>query len=279
MLPALAGGTLGGLLGQAGDVMAEPRNALMDALGLPQQGSALLSQVFGADPNDPLTQLGGAGVEVATDPLSYLGFLSGAMGGAVRGADALGDVTRLGRAAEAAWSANAANGFRFGTESLNRLGRAVTPDDVAAAGPRVGTYNRNLTRTTAGEVGGSVGRDVATAGKAGTGRAAMGKARESQMAANRSANDMMMGDAMSMYDAPFEGQTMALPGMMLDPQSPLRSNILAQMNPDDALQGINPLIQALTQQASMRGQMSPMEIAALLGAGGGAVGAGIYAGM
>ena len=279
MLPALAGGTLGGLLGQASDATGFFRNQLMDALNQPRQGSALLEKWLGADPNDPLTQLGGAFTEMATDPLSYAGFLSGAVGGALRGADALGDATRLQRAAGAAGAANTANDFRFGSESLQRMARQVTPDDVAAAGPRVGVYNRNPTRITASELGGSVSPDVASAGIAGTGKGAMGKARANQMGMNAPANDMMMGDALSMYDAPFEGQTMAMPGMMLDPQSALRGNMLAQMNPDDAMQGINPLIEALKQRMARQQELSPWEMAALGGAGAGAVGAGIYSGM
>src|SRR5262245_47831989 len=98
MLPALAGGSLGALLGQAGEAMAYPRQQLMQALGLPETGTELLQNLLGADPNSPLTQLGGAGVEMATDPLSYLGFLGGALRPlfqTARGIDRAGDVATL----------------------------------------------------------------------------------------------------------------------------------------------------------------------------------------
>lgn len=281
MLPALAGGTLGGLLGQAGDTLAMPRNALMDALGLPQQGSQLLSQMFGADPNDPLTQLGGAFTEMATDPLSYLGFLGGAAGGALRGADALGDATRLQRATMAAGGANAANDFRFGTEQLKRLARPGTLDDMMEAGPRVGVYNRNPGRNTAGEIGNSITPDVAFAGieQTGKGRGAMGRARQSQMDLNRGANDMMMADSLGQYNTPFEGNTMALPGMMMDPMSALRATDIAQFNPQDAQTALTPLLEALKRSAAREAELSPWEMAAIGGSGAGALGAGIYSGM
>ena len=282
MWPAIAGGSIGALLGQASDALSYPRQQLMQALGLPETGSALLQQLLGADPNDPLTQLGGAGVEMATDPLSYLGFLGGALRPLFQtasGIDRMGDVATLQRAAQQAKLANEASGMGLWNESLQRMGRAVTPDDVAAFGPRSGLYARNPTRTTAMEAGNTVSPNVMQAG--GQGRGAINQARQAAMAQNASYNDQILGAAMDAYDEPFAygpGQTMALPGMMLSPQNPMRSNILARLNPDDALAGIEPLMASMSQAAARQGQLSPWEMALLSGVGGGAIGGGIYAG-
>lgn len=297
MMPALAGGSLGALLGQASDTLGEPRRQLMNALGLPEQGSELLSAILGMDPNDPLTQLGGAGVEMATDPLSYLGFLGGAMKPLMAGAgaaDKLGDVSTLGRAAMSANAANEANGLRLGTEQLGRMGGAFGVDDMMAAGPRTGLYNRDLMGKSVNPLtppspipatSTTISPDVQKVSAATTSKKspiiAKRNARDAQMGANVTANDEMMGKASAAYNDPFENQGFALPGMMLSPQNPMRGNIMAQLNPQDAMAGIEPLLAQMGQAggAAAAQGLSPWELALLTGAGGGAVGGGIYAGQ
>lgn len=75
-MSALAGGA-GGLMGQIGNVLSAPRRFAWDALGLPEDGSQLLAQTFGMDPESGWTKALGMGAEVALDPLTYAGFLLG----------------------------------------------------------------------------------------------------------------------------------------------------------------------------------------------------------
>ncbi len=72
-----AGAGLGGLLGQAGEVLSTPRRTLWSMLGLPETGSALMSEHLGMDPTSPLTSALGLGAEVLGDPLTYAGALAG----------------------------------------------------------------------------------------------------------------------------------------------------------------------------------------------------------
>ena len=77
MLGAAAGAAGGGMLGQLTDTLSYPRRALWSLAGLPPGGSQALAQLFGMDPHSPWTQALGAGAEIATDPMTYLGAVAG----------------------------------------------------------------------------------------------------------------------------------------------------------------------------------------------------------
>lgn len=74
------GAGAGALLGTVGDVLSAPRRGLMNLLGLPETGSGLLHQVTGMDEESPLTRALGMGVEMLTDPLTFLGGSVGRLG-------------------------------------------------------------------------------------------------------------------------------------------------------------------------------------------------------
>jgi hypothetical protein len=80
------GGTLGGVLGAAGDALSAPRRMLMNAVGLPESGTELLSKHLGLQADNPFTQGLGFLLEMATDPLSYAGGALGRLGGRAAGA-------------------------------------------------------------------------------------------------------------------------------------------------------------------------------------------------
>jgi hypothetical protein len=96
-LPFAAGGALlggaggaaaGGLLGQAGSVLGTvgdylqaPRKLAWGALGLPDTGTGVLQKYAGMDPDSVWTKALGTGLEVAGDPLTYLGAGLGAVPG------------------------------------------------------------------------------------------------------------------------------------------------------------------------------------------------------
>ncbi len=77
----IGGGGLGALAGQVGQTLSAPRRALWQALGLPEHGNELVAQMLGLDPDSLGAQGLGMGAEMAGDPLSYAGALSGALGG------------------------------------------------------------------------------------------------------------------------------------------------------------------------------------------------------
>lgn len=286
MMGALGGMAAGALGGQLFDQLGMGREAVLGLLGRQlagkegvNSGSALLRALGLTDPGSLGDTLGGFGVDVLADPMTWLGLAGGGLAeGLARPTPlaAAGGAGRLQGAARAAGAANAATGKELGVEGLKRLGTAVTPEAVAAGGPRVGTYGQSLARKPGGmERGSNVPMDVRMAG-AGQGRKAAGQAREALMGRNAAANDTLMQDALAAYQDPYQGQTMALPGMMLSPQNPARGNPLMMMEPSAALAGLDPLAAA---GGPGGGQLSPLEIAMLLGSLGGAVGGGVYAGM
>lgn len=299
MIPmsALAGAAGGSMLGQLSDTLGGPRRQVLQLLGQGlagrgdiNSGSALL-EAMGASPGGLASGLGGFAVDTAADPLTWLGFAGGPLAESLAGksllesigigGDAAEGAETMAAAARAAEAANTAEGFDFASEATKKLGRAVTPDDVAAAGPRTGLYAKNMTRSTGMEAGSTVSPNVAMPpGVPLSGpRPAVAAARQGQMGLNAGANDDMMAKAMGAYNDPYQGGQMALPGQMLGPQNPLRSNMLMQMNPQDAQQGINPLIAALRRRQATAGQLGPMDLAALAGTAGGAIGGGVYSGM
>jgi hypothetical protein len=71
MMSNIAAGALGGLIGQIGDIFSEPRKRLWSAVGLPESGAKLVSDVTGLDQGGALAQSLGAGVEVLGDPLTF----------------------------------------------------------------------------------------------------------------------------------------------------------------------------------------------------------------
>jgi hypothetical protein len=86
------GGIGGGILGGATTALGyldKPRQWLWNALGLPDQGEDVLTNL-GMDKDNPLTKILGMGLNVAGDPLTYAGgFLGKALGGlAGRGLEA-----------------------------------------------------------------------------------------------------------------------------------------------------------------------------------------------
>lgn len=82
---AALGGVAGGALGAVSDTLQIPRRGLMQLLGLPEDGTELVSNLTGLDPESPWTKALGLGAEVATDPLTYLGGTIGRAAGGVAG--------------------------------------------------------------------------------------------------------------------------------------------------------------------------------------------------
>jgi hypothetical protein len=318
MIGALGGALGGGMLGQLTDTLGIPRRAVLGLLGQGlagrddiDSGSALL-EALGASPGGLLSSLGGFGTDVLADPLTYGGMILGALGEAGtagRATESLANADRMQKAASAARAANEARGAEFGTESLQRLGRAVTPEDIAAASPRTGLYGFNPQRQ-----GGTVSPNVAIPPEVaapprlnavpggqgaiapvaqggglvqpqiapGTPRGVVNQARQAAMAANAGGNDRMMLDALSRLGEPFEAGggrigEMTLPGQLLAPGSPLRGNPLMRMEPNAAMQGIEPLLASLMQRKP-GGGLSPWDMVLGGSMGGGAIGSGIYAG-
>src|SRR5262245_28532632 len=67
-------GALGGLLGQAGEMLSAPRRALWSALGAGEgSGAELAGATFGLDPEGTAAQLLGVPMEIAGDPLTWAG--------------------------------------------------------------------------------------------------------------------------------------------------------------------------------------------------------------
>lgn len=94
------------VLGAAGDVIDTPRHLLWkhgisNLFGQEMNGGSDLLAALGADPEDFLTQAGGFGLDLATDPLTYLGgALAAKAPAALRRAGAL-RMGRVGQEAEA----------------------------------------------------------------------------------------------------------------------------------------------------------------------------------
>lgn len=84
------GAGLGGLLGQLGDALSAPRRAIWSALGAPEHGNELVSNLTGLDKDSPWAHALGLGAEVLGDPLTYAGGFIG---------KGIGSLTSLGRAA------------------------------------------------------------------------------------------------------------------------------------------------------------------------------------
>lgn len=312
LMAGLGGAAAGGLLGQLTDALGAPRRAVMGLVGQGltgrddiESGSALL-EAMGASPGGLASSLGGFAADTALDPLTYAGMIGGALAPSMLenksalmaigagGSEADGAVL-MQKAAQMAGASNEARGLTLGTEpkQLARLGRAVTPEDVAAASPRTGLYGRNMTRTTGMEANSTVSPNVASPPGLGAGatRPKLNAARAGQMASNATANDAMLEGAQGAYNDPFQGGTgglaggaspgspFTLPGQLLAPDNPARGNLLMQMEPHAAQQGIDPLLAQLVAGQGRKQGMSPLELAMLGGSGAGALGGGVYAGM
>lgn len=90
-LPTGLGAGVGGLLGQLGDAMSAPRRMAWNAVGLPDTGEQLMTQL-GMEPGTPITALLGMGAEMIGDPLTYVGGLAGKAGSMI--GDATGSLSR-----------------------------------------------------------------------------------------------------------------------------------------------------------------------------------------
>lgn len=88
------GSALGGFLGQVGSVLSAPRRALWSALGAPETGQEVVTNL-GGDPDSFLTKALGVGLEIAGDPLTF------AFGPIIRG---LGGMANRGLS-RSAWAA------------------------------------------------------------------------------------------------------------------------------------------------------------------------------
>lgn len=73
------GSGAGAILGTVGDVLSAPRRGLMNLLGLPESGSEMLANA-GMDKDSFWTHALGTGLEMLTDPLTYLGGSIGRLG-------------------------------------------------------------------------------------------------------------------------------------------------------------------------------------------------------
>lgn len=148
------GGAVGGALGQLSDTLSYPRRFLWhDLLGLPERGSEVLSQYGGMDPNSLLTQLGGMGLEMAGDPVTWatmgLGGLAGGVEGGALAARAglegeIASQTALRDAAEAAMAQHADEIARIGAQQEGRfaqLGNVVDVPGLATGAERTFTAN------------------------------------------------------------------------------------------------------------------------------------------
>lgn len=99
-----------GILGTIGDVLSAPRRMLWGALGGPEHGNQLMSQLFGMDENSGVAKGLGFGAEMLLDPLNMIlaaPLLKGAMGASRAGAGAM-EALNAAKAAEAAGAAGAA---------------------------------------------------------------------------------------------------------------------------------------------------------------------------
>lgn len=83
---ALGAGAGGGMLHVLGEALGAPRRALWNALGGPDTGEELVSNLGLADRRSALARALGLGAEVLLDPLTYVGALPGLVGGARLGA-------------------------------------------------------------------------------------------------------------------------------------------------------------------------------------------------
>lgn len=148
------GGLVGGALGQVGDVLSAPRRGawslaakLGGALGIGSgeaydSGADLLHGTLGVDPNSLLGQIGGAGVEMVTDPLTFLGGALGRLGGsAASAAGSVGDdAARMGSRLAKFAGSGLDDAAAAATARMARSPAAMTPylSDVGASAATLG---------------------------------------------------------------------------------------------------------------------------------------------
>lgn len=283
------------MLDEIMQALSAPRRAAWGAMGLPEEGSAALQQLFGMDPDDPLTKVLGGGAEFLGDPLTWAtlgGGAAGLLGGrALAGAKAAaaGRTAKIaGLGAEMGEMEQLAGRF---AGAAQQQAKAPTyfrpPGDVFDQGTRLPPLNYTSpsdlfslpTRSNAGdEAIGALRQRL---------RPGFNQVTADAQAAGVPKADYL-ADLIGTRDAGIErGLRSDVAQSMLEPSVPYSSllrdaSTKSQGTLADLLQQLqglqNPQSMGLLEEGFARPGMSALEKAMLGGTAAGSIGGGIYAG-